>query len=704
MKKQTVIFSRLSEASLLILLGFAQPTVAALMEPTTQPVTMPAMVPSSESVDAPTTSAVAGVGSDLTDLSLEDLMNVQVTSVSKTKEPLSQTPGAVTVITQEDIQASGLNVIPEILRLSPGLFVQQGNQFSGWSVSSRGFAGLFSDKLLVMQDGRTVYTPLFSGVYWNTVDYAIPDLERIEVVRGPGGSLWGANAVNGVINITSKEAKDTQGWLVDSRVGTDESDLTLRYGGKIDSNTYYRVYGKGRAYGDSDYSPNPIGENDQWQDTRGGFRIDHYNGKTDILTLQGDTFYQNAADRLDSGTIIKNYTYDYRSGENVLARWTHVVSDQSDFTLQVYYDRVDFRDAFANYEGNTFDLDFQQHFKLNPQNEILYGLGARAQTDNVGAETLAVPVVTPSARDPFVLSGFIQDTITVVPDRVRLIVGSKLEENSYTGPNVQPSARLLWTPNEGTSVWGAVSSAVRTPSRLDWDQNTHILIPLGNANFAQLIASSDQPDNEKLLAYEIGARQQVTRTASVDATAFVNSYSDLIGLESLGTVVNPTANPPTEFLRKYFNDQAATTYGLEIAGKWKVAPNWRVEASYSLLIANAHDTRAGVVPNAMALAHASPQNQFQIHSYWTVIKNVDFNQSLYYVQGTGNGNVLAAVGPPPSAYTRVDLSVVWHPRPNLDVSLGVQNAFEPHHLESSYNAKASTSVDRAVYAKFTWKF
>jgi iron complex outermembrane receptor protein len=652
----------------------------------------------------PASGPSASAGNELTDLSLEDLMNVQVTSVSKTKEPLSQTPGAVTVITQADIQSSGLSSIPEILRLSPGLFVQQGNQFTGWSISSRGFGGLFSDKLLVMQDGRTLYTPLFSGVYWNTVDYAIPDLERIEVVRGPGGSLWGANAVNGVINITSKESKDTQGWLVDSRVGTDESDLTLRYGGKIDSNTYYRVYGKGRAYGDSDYSPNPIGENDQWQDARGGFRIDHYNGKTDILTLQGDTFYQNAADRLVTGHIINDYTYDYRSGENVLGRWTHVLSDKSDFTLQAYYDRIDLRDAYSKYEGNTFDLDFQQHMELGSVNQVLYGLGVRVQTDNIGTHDLAAPVVSPTSRDTYVVNGFLQDTITLVPRRLHFIIGTKIEDNSYTGPDVQPSGRLLWTPSDETTVWGAVSRAVRTPSRIEWDEDAHIVMPIAANKLGQLVKYSDHPDDEKLLAYEIGARQQITKSASVDATAFVNSYNDLIGLRSQGTIVNPTANPPTEILQQYANDQGATTYGFEIAGKWKVAPNWRLEGSYSLLIANAHDTAKGVVPNAMALADASPQNQFQFHSYWTVIKNVDFNQSLYYVQGTGNGNVLGAVGPPPSAYTRVDLSVVWHPRPNLDVSVGVQNAFEPHHLESSYNAKASTSVDRAVYAQFTWKF
>jgi iron complex outermembrane receptor protein len=686
--------------------------LAAAAAPASQPTATPATdisfdmgpVPATDPAGPATAPSAAGAGNELTDLSLEDLMNVQVTSVSKTKERLADAPGAVTVISQEDMQASGLNGIPELLRLSPGLFVQQGNQFTGWSISSRGFGALFSDKLLVLQDGRTLYTPLFSGVYWNTVDYPIADLDRIEVVRGPGGTLWGANAVSGVINITTKEAKDTQGVLVDSRVGTDESNLTVRYGGKIDDNTYYRVYAKGRAYGDSDVSANPIGQNDQWQDSREGFRVDHYNGKSDTVTLEGDSFYQNAADELVTGHPIKNYTYDYRNGQDVLGRWTHVVSDTSDLSLQAYYDRVDLRDAYSKYEGNTFDVNFQHRFELMPGHEVLYGAGARVQTDNIGTHALPAPVVSPTARDPYVLNGFVQDTITLIPDRVKVIIGTKIEDNSYTGANLQPSARILWTPSEQTSLWAAVSRAVRTPSRLEWDEDAHIVVPIGNGKLGQLVKYSDHPDDEKLLAYEIGARHQITRSASVDVTGFVNAYDDLIALQNQGTVVVPSAKPPTEILQQYGNVQAATTYGIEVAGKWKVAPNWRLEASYSLLIVNAHDIAAGVTPNALALEDASPQNQFQFHSYWTVIKNVDFNQSLYYVQGTGNGNVLGATGPPPAAYTRVDLSLTWHPTPNADITVGVQNAFDPHHLESSYNAASSSFVDRSAYAEFTLKF
>jgi iron complex outermembrane receptor protein len=377
-----------------------------------------------------------------------------------------------------------------------------------------------------------------------------------------------------------------------------------------------------------------------------------------------------------------------------------VVSDTSDFSLQVYYDRVDLRDAYSKYEGNTFDLDFQNRFQLMPGNEMLYGLGARVQTDNIGTHALAAPVVYPTARDPYVFNGFIQDTITLVPDRLKLILGTKVEDNSYTGPDLQPSARVMWTPTEQTSVWAAVSRAVRTPSRIEWDEHVHIVIPIGKGKFGQLVKYSDHPDDEKLLAYEIGVRHQITKNASVDVTGFVNSYSDLIALHSRGTVIVPSARPPTEILQQYGNSQAATTYGIEVAGKWKVASNWRLEASYSLLIANAHDTAAGVVPNALALQDASPQNQFQFHSYWNVTRNVDFNQSLYYVQGTGNGNVLGATGQPPSAYTRVDLGLTWHPTPNADITVGVQNAFDAHHLEASYNAASSSFVDRSAYAEF----
>jgi iron complex outermembrane receptor protein len=438
-----------------------QPSRASFQSDSTSPTTRPGIAKGVGNGDAGASNSDLN---PLADLSLDELMNLQVTSVSKSKQRIGDSAAAVTVITQDDMQRSGLHQIPEILRLSPGLFVQQGNQFTGWSVSARGFGALFSNKLLVLDDGRTVYTPLFSGVYWNTVDYPIPDLDRIEVIRGPGATLWGSNAVNGVINIISKDAKDTQGLMLNSTVGTSASDVSVRYGGQIDDDTYYRIYTKGTVDNDLQFSPNPVGENNQSQDARAGFRVDHYSSDTDTVTVQGDGFNQSASDQLINGQVLPDYGHDYRSGENLLARWTHVVSDTSDLSLQTYYDHIDFRDGYSTFHGDTFDVDFQHRFELMPNHEIIYGLGGRLLANDVGSATLPHPVVDPSARDTYQLSGFIQDTIALVPDRLHLIVGTKLEQDSFTGFDFQPSARLLWTPSEKTSVWGAVSRAIRTPS------------------------------------------------------------------------------------------------------------------------------------------------------------------------------------------------------------------------------------------------
>ncbi len=667
----------------------------------TGPVAGAAILPAASFSPAPLT---APSGDELTSLSLEDLMSVQVTSVSKTKERLGDAAAAVTVITQDDIQRSGLDEIPEILRLSPGLFVQQGNQFTGWSVSSRGFGQLFSDKLLVLEDGRTLYTPLFSGVYWNTVDYPIADLDRLEVIRGPGATLWGANAVDGVINITTKSARDTQGLLVDSRVGTDTTDLTFRYGGKIDDETYFRIYGKGRVFDDFQYAPNPDGEVSQSQDASTGFRIDRYCSDRDTLTLQGSGLDQSDSNQLVTGHIVPTYHHDYRSGEDLLARWTHVDSDKSDFSVQAYFDRVDLRDPYSTFRGNTFDIDFQRHFQPAANQQVIYGLGARLLTDDVGTTALSHPVVDPASRDSYLLSAFAQDTITFVPDRLRLIIGSKFEQNSFTGFDIQPSGRLVWTPSETASFWGAISRAVRTPSRLEWDDSTQIVVPIGHGKFGQLDKTSDKPANETDLSYEIGYRQQFSKTFSTDVTAFANHYDNLIGLQGQGTFVVPSADPPVEIRQAYTNGQSAETYGLEFGANWQAAQNWRLAGSYSLLIANVHDEIPGMTPSAAAVATSFPRDMFQMHSYYDITRNLQFNSSLYYVERTGSGNVLGPVGPPVPSYVRVDFGVTWHPFPDLQLAAGIQNAFEHHHLEASYNATSSAEVDRALYVQATWRY
>jgi iron complex outermembrane receptor protein len=641
---------------------------------------------------------------NLANLSLEDLMNLEVTSVSKTRQRIAEAPAAVTVITQEDIVHSGLREIPELLRLSPGLFVQRGNQLTGWSVSSRGFSDMFANKLLVLQDGRTLYTPLFSGVYWNTVDYPTADLDRIEVIRGPGATLWGANAVNGVINITTKSARDTQGALVDSRLGTESSDLAVRYGGKIDADTFYRIYAKGRAFDDLDYAPNPAGEANQWQDSRGGFRIDRYIGDTDTFTLQGDVFYQSARNNIVTGFAIPGYENDYRSGENLLARWTHVVSDTSEYSLQLYYDRISFRDAFADSQVNTFDIDFQHRFQPIPDHEFIYGLGARVLTDKNRSEELAEPIVEPDSRTMYILNAFVQDTMAIVPERLHLTLGTKLEQNAFTGFEVQPNARLLWTPDEHNSAWIAFSRAVRVPSRWQEDNSIRVEEPIGPGQTGLIVGGSEKPRSEELFAYEVGYRHEVNKSFSIDLTGFANVYGDLIIQQNRGAAFVPTPTPHLEIRNAWVNGMSAETYGLEAAAKWQVTGNWRVSAAYSLLAMFVHEDKSDIRPSDFAIESASPRNQIQVHSYWDVTPKLSLNASAYYVEGIGGDNVIINPAADPASYIRLDLGVVWQPTPGMELSLGVQNLCDPHHLEAPFGGSSSAEVDRAAYAQFTFRY
>lgn len=629
------------------------------------------------------------------EMSLADLMNIQVTSVSKTQQRVADAPAAITVITQDDIAQSGLREIPEILRLAPGLAVQHSNTQTGWSVSSRGFGETFVNKLLVLQDGRTVYLPYQSCVYWDTVDYPIADLDRVEVIRGPGATLWGANAVNGVINIISKNAKDTQGLLVDTRVGTDESTATVRYGGALDPNTHYRIYAKGRDFDDLSPAMVPNGEENQWDDMRSGFRIDRNIDGTDALTLQGDTYYQSVSNPGLMEIPVENYTHDYHSGANILGRWTHTFSDSSETTLQMFYDRVNQRDAFADYHLNVYDIDFQHRFELTKGQEIIYGLGFRYVMDRIERSTLPQPMVDPNEDDFWLANGFLQYTLTVVPRRLNLILGSKVEVNKFTGLEVQPTVRLLWTPSEKTSVWAAVSRATRTPSRWQHDSSYDRTMTLPDGSPAAMRIYGNNLNSEDMLAWEMGYRQQVTEAFSFDASVFANQYQSLIAMSIMpsymeqGVLIKPTY---------WENAGSAESYGFELAANWQITKNWRLRGSYSLLEAYMHFGDHMLRFPEPAMEQAAPVNQAQIHSSYSISRDLDLNASAYYVDST-LGSSMDYIPP----YFRTDLGVNWRPARGLEVSLGAQNAFDPSHQETG-GQMGTAQVGRSVYLQMTWRW
>jgi iron complex outermembrane receptor protein len=644
-----------------------------------------------------------GEGDDLTSMSLEDLMSIQITSVSKQKQTVAQAPAAITAISQEDIRRSGLNSIPELLRLVPGLDVARINA-SHWAISSRGFNELYSRQLLVLMDGRSVYTPLFSGVYWDTLDYILPDLDRIEVIRGPGATLWGANAVNGVINITTKSARDTQGLLLSGEYSTIDRIGGVRYGGKIDDDTYYRVYTKYSVTDDFDL-PGGGQDHDGWDALRGGFRIDRFVGDRDVLTFQGDGYSIREGQQLNIPILVPPFiqrtpdTANY-SGGNLLARWTHTISDKSDFSVQFYYDRLNRSDLQLGYTQDTFDLDFQHRFPLTKRQEIIWGADFRFIADSI--KNSAIGQFDPTERDAYIVSGFIQDDFTIVPDRLHFILGTKLETNSYSGFEIQPSARLLWTPNERNSVWAAVSRAVRTPSR--WEEDSTLLfatVPTTPAGIPGQINTVGHTDfeSEDMWAYELGYRTQATPTLSIDAALFYNDYDKLrsgtVGTPSLST--NPL--PPHLLIPiNLGNDIDGSTYGFEIAANWNVTPNWRVTGSYSLLFTELHRGFGVDTTNERAFEGTSPRNQAQIHSYYDITKDLEFNAGLYYVENLPTGNI--------PSYLRLDAGVTWRPKPGLEVTVGVQNALDPQHPEfnSGFFNNQNTEVPRSVYGQIVFRY
>jgi iron complex outermembrane recepter protein len=635
-------------------------------------------------------SAAAPAKSDLTDLSLEDLMNVKVTSVSKQVQKISEAPAAITVIGPDDIHRSGLNSIPELLRLVPGMDVAQVNA-NRWAITSRGINGVFADDLLVLMDGRSLYTPVFGGVRWNAVDYPLDDIDRIEVIRGPGSTLWGSNAVNGVVNIETKPANETQGLSLDSRLGTDQSDESARYGGQIDDDTYYRVYEKA-GYTDSDVTDTDDPAHDEWSSYQSGFRIDRYSTPQDTLTFQGDGYYQQLD---DVSSVLPGLMYDtdHENGQNVLGRWTHTESDRASTSLQVYYDRQAAQDFPSPYQQDTYDLDFQNRMPLGERMELTWGLGAR--DSEILFSELYPDEYDPRHWSDYLYSGFVQDQITLVPNQVQFYAGTKLEYDKIVDFQVQPGARLLWTPDDQNSIWAAVSRSVRVPSIY---QDT--TLDLGGF----ISTHHDQPAAEQTISYELGYKVQPAKTFTADVTGFYNAYRDLINYNPLLT---PTYIP---YGVTYANDLEGDTYGGELSANWQALPEWRLAGSYSLLttIIKPQGTYGPMVPQTIidSVQGSTPRNQFQVHSYLDLMKNVQWNTSLYYVDALPTLVLPVQEAQTAPMHFRLDMNLSWQPRDNLTISAGVQNILQSRHSEyGNFNSLvASSEVQRAYYVQCSIKF
>jgi iron complex outermembrane recepter protein len=623
---------------------------------------------------------------DGTRLSLEQLMEARIYSVSKKPQKLATAASAISVITEEDVQRSGANNIPDALRLAPGVQVGRVDSQT-WAISARGFNDVFANKLLVLQDGRSIYTPLFSGVFWDEKDVLLEDLDRIEVIRGPGATLWGANAVNGVINIITKPARDTQGWLVSAGGGTeDRTTAGVRYGGKIGENAFYRLYGK---YLNHDDSVTPSGDRagDSWQMGRGGFRADWNVSDQNLFIFEGEGYggrehetYIVPTPPLGTGNLPDRKTV---TGGSLLGRWTHTFSDESDVRLQSYWDRTVRDTEIFRETRDTYDIDFQHRFPIGDWNDLIWGAEYRASSDDIG--NTPVVALEPPERTKHLASAFVQDQIALVKDRLELTLGSKFEYNSYTHFEVQPGGRLAWTPNEKQTVWGSISRAVRTPSRAEHDVILHQAASAGTP-FTLEFRGNPEFESEKLVAYEIGYRHQFHPRASVDLALFYNDYDELRSIEPL------PALGPTVFTLG--NKLTAEAYGIEIAPAWQVTDWWRLQAAYSYLEIQLHHNTV-LDPDDEG---RSPRHQFTLRSLLDLPANVQFDAAVRYIDS------LPALNIP--NYLVMDLRLAWRPLKNLELAIIGRDLLDSHHPEfaPSNVAVVRTEVEQSVFGKITWRF
>jgi iron complex outermembrane receptor protein len=616
-------------------------------------------------------------------MSLEELMDQDVTSVSKQPQLYGQAPAAIQVVTGDQIRRSGASSIPEALRLADNLEVAQKNSHD-WAISARGFNTDLGNKLLVLMDGRAIYTPLFSGVFWNAQDYLLEDIDRIEVISGPGGTLWGANAVNGVINITSKNAKDTQGLYTEAGGGTWLQDFAgARYGGMLASNVYFRVYGKYFDRG-NEVRANGTDASDSWRMGQGGFRIDAEMAPQNNLTLQGDLY--------GSEVYLPTGGQGKASGGNILGRWSHTFSDDSDMSLQLYYDRTHLRDPISNQFGtanillddlDTYDLDFQHRFHLGNRNRFVWGLGYRFTHDVVGAaQNLAF---VPPHLDQNLFSGFVQDEI-MIRENLFFILGTKVEHNDYTGLEVEPSARLQWNVTSRQMVWAAVSRAVRTPSRVDRDIREPLSSPV-------ILQGEPSFISETVIAYELGYRAQLGSKVSASTSLFYNDYDHIRSL---------SFTPTTIFPLFFANNLEGETYGVEFSATCQILDWWRMHAGYDFLEEHLRVKPGQIDLNNARNETADPQNQFSIRSSMDLPHQTELDMGLRWVD-TLHNNDGTTTGTVPS-YFEVDARLAWHPTKQLELSIVGQNLLHDHHPEHGFPSPARTEIGRSVYGKVSWHF
>ena len=638
------------------------------------------------------------------DMDLTQLMEVTITSVSKKPQTLGDTAAAVFVITQEDIRRSGVTSVPAALALAPGLQVARISA-SRWSIASRGFGGYTSNKLLVLIDGRSVYTPAYSGTFWDMQNALLEDIDRIEVIRGPGGTIWGANAVNGVINVITKKAKDTQGTLLRAGAGNQEKLMgAARHGVKIGDSAFARLYVTGNDRGSNTLMGSDRDAHDGWQTFQTGFRADGTVGSRNEWSLQGDLF-KNDGDQISfpywlpssTNPIAKSEDYS-AGGGNLIGNWQHTFSNSDKLSFKTYYDANNRDESYYDLTFRTVDLDLQYETTLGERNSLTMGTGFR-RIDGEFEDTFQVRIPD-QTNDLY--SAFFQDEIKLIADTLWLTLGAKYEHNDFTGGEWQPSARLLWKPAVDHSFWTAVARAVRTPSMVEngGALTMAVISPFPGFLFPVTLYGNPQYDVETLLAYEVGYRWQARRNLSFDLAGYYNDYDDTYGVVS-------STNPQQPGLM-FSNAQKGYGYGLEFAANWQ-AKSWlnlALTYAYQQLELENKEEALGTLLQDDFNVNSNPRHQVAIRSSIDFAQNWQFNTWLRYVDEIeGRNTVNFGNSLPVDAYFNLDANLIWKPRKDLEVMFAGQNLFNSSQLE--YIAEfitPPTEIERSVYIKVTWNF
>jgi iron complex outermembrane receptor protein len=648
---------------------------------------------------------------DLTSTSIEDLMNMEVSSVSKKEQKLSRTAAAIFVITQEDIRRSGATNIPDLLRMVPGMDVAQING-STWAIGSRGFNQQFANKLLVMVDGRSVYSPTFSGVFWDSLDIPLFDIERIEVIRGPGGTIWGANAVTGVISIFTKKAAETPGTLVEAGGGNLQQGFGMvQFGGTLGKKTDFRAYTK---YFNQEHMLDLNGQSgaDGWHRLRSGFRMDGNLSSKDSLMFEGDISVGREGEYGFELPSVTSPGFVAVSEEISLANgsletvWNHTYSARSNSSLQFSFDQHRRDDPLNPELRNTYDLAYRHQFTFGGRQEIVWGLGYRYTADRIGG-SLTVGMNPPN-RALQLFNSFLQDEIALVPERLYLTVGTKLEHNDYTGFEVMPSVGATWSPSDRHMLWAAVSKALRAPSRND----TNLVLniggfpgPGGTPTLLRLLGNPQFQD-ERLIAYEAGYRTMLTKRFSVDIAAYFNDWKHVQTTEPSTTFFEATPLPAHEVQTlMYENLIHGETHGIELTANWKVRDWWSISTGFARAWGHMHtDPRSADTQTARFVEGSSPDYPIELRSHFDLRRSLAWDVSSYFVDSLADQGPLRNVKIP--SYTRLDAGLTWKLGERFSLSVVGQNLLKDHHMEFEdlNGSMQSGQIKRSAYAKITWQF